>query len=598
MKYSSLDTECPCGGIALLCTPSESYDIETWEDFTSRFMVTKNLKTTYFTWNLRYDAQAILKLLPYEKLIELWKAKDNRIEYKGFRLTYIPKKMLVISEIKVKKGTIKLYDAAQYYGNRSLNSQAEKYLNEKKLDTISGEKIGKSRRYYDKNYDEIVKYCKKDAELTLKLARFSMENIRKLDFNPSNPISPASISRKYQRKRGFPKPLKKASDMERKANAMALLAYKGGIFATYQRGFFNQPLYDYDVNSCYPNIMVDLPDWRDGVFFYMDSNLKPDNSNLPEYGWILVEVDSEYLPHQSDERYNVKEIYEDIGEWDMKYTAKKVTYPVGLRIMVVTTDEYRWLKEEGEKIKYLGKGMGWVRKTKNYPNPFIWMREMYKKRKTLKKSDPALAETMKLLMNSLYGSTVQRKNGLGDLSNFCYGSYITARARKQMFYVVKANKKVIVNIATDGLLSTEKLSESEDFVIGDNLGEWEYHEYTKGLVIGNGIRQLWKTDGSYETHARGITSDRSYDLMSHLEKNWDKWNYPVGRTRVIQLGTMVNAHIKWKHEHLNMFVKQSRMLNVNTDKKRRWQREYKDFRDLLNSKPMRSEPLVLGVDEK
>jgi hypothetical protein len=455
MKISSLDTETPEGNLAIICTPTESYDIETWEDFTSRFMVAKNLQTIYFCWNLRFDAQAILKLLPYDKLIELWKAKDNRTEYEGYRITYIPKKMLIISRIKGRKGAIHLYDASQYYGNKSLNSQAEKYLGEKKLDTVSGEEIGKSREYYDKNYDEIVKYCKKDAKLTLKLAELSMKNVRKLGFNPSNPISPASISRKYQRKRGFPAPLKEVVNMELKANAIALLAYKGGIFATYQRGMFNQPLYDYDVNSCYPNIMINLPDWRDGEFEFIEGN-EPEKY---EYGWILVEVDSEYLPHQDGEHYTVKEIYENIGEWDMRYTAKKVTYPTGLRVMVITTDEYRWLKEEGEKIKYLGEGMGWARKTHNYPNPFAWMKEMFKKRKDFKKTDPALAQTMKLLMNSLYGSTVQRKNGIGDLSNFCYGSYITGRARKQMFNVVKANRKVIINIATDGLLSTEKLSE-------------------------------------------------------------------------------------------------------------------------------------------
>jgi hypothetical protein len=589
MKITSLDTETPEGNLAIICTPTESYDIETWEDFTSRFMVAKNLQTIYFCWNLRFDAQAILKLLPYDKLIELWKAKDNRTEYEGYRITYIPKKMLIISRIKGRKGAIHLYDASQYYGNKSLNSQAEKYLGEKKLDTVSGEEIGKSREYYDKNYDEIVKYCKKDAKLTLKLAELSMKNVRKLGFNPSNPISPASISRKYQRKRGFSAPLKEVVNMELKANAIALLAYKGGIFATYQRGMFNQPLYDYDVNSCYPNIMINLPDWRDGEFEFIEGN-EPEKY---EYGWILVEVDSEYLPHQDGEHYTVKEIYENIGEWDMRYTAKKVTYPTGLRVMVITTDEYRWLKEEGEKIKYLGEGMGWARKTHNYPNPFAWMKEMFKKRKDFKKTDPALAQTMKLLMNSLYGSTVQRKNGIGDLSNFCYGSYITGRARKQMFNVVKANRKVIVNIATDGLLSTEKLSESENFVVGDNLGEWEYHEYTKGLVIGNGIRQLWRADGSYETHARGITSDRSYDLMSHLKKRWHEWNFPVGRTRVIQLGTMVNAHLKWKHEHLNTFILQSRVLNVNTDRKRAWERDYENFGDLLDSPPMKGEALCI-----
>jgi hypothetical protein len=525
-------------------------------------------------------------------LIELWKAKDNRIEYDGYKITYIPKKMLIISIIEGKKGAIHLYDASQYYENKSLDSQAKEYLNEGKLGTVSGKEIGKSRAYYDSNKKEIIRYCKRDAELTLKLALLAMENIRKLGFNPSNPISPASISRKYQRKRGFPQSLKKMKGMELKANVVAMKAYKGGIFATYQRGFFNQPLYDLDVNSCYPAIMVDLPDFRNGHF--EDIEKEPENY---EYGWVLCDIDTEYIPYQDKEHYTVKEIYENIGEWDMKYTAKKVTYPTGLRTVVLTTDEYRWLKKEGEYVKWLDEGIGWVKENDKYPNPFAWMKEAFKKRKELKaKGDGAMAQTMKLLMNSLYGSTVQRKNGIGDLSNFCYGSYITGRARKQMFDVVKANKEVIVNIATDGLLSTEKLPESENFVIGENLGEWEYHEYTRGLVIGNGIRQLWKEDGSFETHARGITSDRSYDLLEALEKVKDKSEMGVGRVRVIQLGTMVNAHIKWKHEHLNTFIKQSRVLNANTDKKRKWEREYKDFRDILESEPMSSEPLVLGED--
>jgi hypothetical protein len=587
MKYSALDSETPEGNIALLCTPTESYNIETWEDFTSRFMVAKNLKTIFFCWNLRFDAQAILKLLPYDKLIELWKAEKHKIEYEGYRIIYIPKKMLTISKIEGRKGAIHLYDASQYYGNKSLDSQAKEYLNEGKLGTVSAKEIGKSREYYDKNYKEIVKYCKRDAELTLRLANLSMENIRKLGFNPSNPISPASISRKYQRKRGFPQSLKKMKGMELKANVVAMKAYKGGIFATYQRGFFNQPLYDYDVNSCYPNIMVDLPDWRNGRF----ENIEKEPEKY-EYGWVLCDINTEYIPHQEGEHYTVKEIYADIGEWDMKYTAKKVTYPTGLRTVVLTTDEYRWLKEEGEYVKWLDEGIRWVKENDNYPNPFAWMKEMYKKRKGFKKTDPALAQTMKLLMNSLYGSTVQRKNGIGDLSNFCYGSYITGRARKQMFKVVKANPSVIVNVATDGLLSTSKL----DLKCSDDLGEWEYKEFTKGLVIGNGIRQLWKADNTFETHARGITSDRKYDLLKELKEVQRFSSLAVGRTRVIQLGTMVNAHIKWKHEHLNTFVMQSRVLNVNTDKKRRWEREYKNFADILTSEPMRSKPLVLGED--
>ena len=523
--------------------------------------------------------------------------------------------MLVISIIDGKKGAIHLYDAAQYYENKSLESQAKKYLETGKLSDVSAKMIGRSYRYYKQNYTKIVEYCKRDADLTLKLAQLAMKNIDELGFNSSNPISPASISRKYQRKRGFSKRLDKTKGMELQANAIAMLAYKGGVFATYQRGMFNQPLYDLDLNSAYPAVMIDLPDWRNGRFEVIKD--KPEDY---EYGWILCDIDTEYIPYQDKEHYTVHEIYEGIGEYDMKYTAKKVIYPTGLRTSVITTEEYRWLKENGEYVEWLGEGMGWVQevfvkeevqrfshmaepltasegsdaKLANertyYENPFGWLKEMYEKRKVLKASgDAAMATTMKLLMNSLYGSCVQRKNGVGDLTNFCYGSYITARVRIQMFDVVKKNPGVIVNIATDGLLSTRKLS----LPISDKLGEWEYNEYTKGLIIGNGIRQLWKADGTFETHARGITSDRSYNLKAGLEAQRFSSELAVGRERVIQLGTMVNAHIKWKHEHLNSFVMQSRILNVNTDKKRRWRKEYEDFRDLLESQPMRGEPLKI-----
>ena len=588
MRYSALDCETPEGNIALLCTPMESYNIETWEDFTSKFMVKKNQKTVYFTWNLRFDSQAILKLLPYEKLIELWKAKSNRIEYEGYRITYIPKKMLVISIIEHKGGAIHLYDAAQYYSNKSLDSMAKEHLGECKMDTVSGEEIGKSHKYYDENYDEIVKYCKRDAELTLKLGLLAMKNVEELGFNPSNPISPASISRKYQRERGYPQRLDKMKGIELKANAIAMLAYKGGVFATYQRGYFRQPLFDYDVNSCYPAIMVDLPDWRNGRFEYIENKLPEDY----EYGWILCDIDTEYIPYQDKEHYTVHEIYEDIGEWNMKYTAKKVTYPMGERTAVITTEEYRWLKKHNEKVKWLGEGIGWVKENDKYPNPFGWLKEMFDKRKGLKKINLAMAQTLKLLMNSLYGSTVQRKNGIGELSNFCYGSYITGRARTQMFDVKKENPNSICNIATDGLLCTRKLN----LPLSKELGEWEYNEYTSGLVIGNGIRQLWKEDGNFETHARGITSDRTYNLLAALKEVKDKKELAVGRTRVIQLGTMVNAHIKWEHKHLNTFVFQSRVLKTDTDKKRTWDREYENFGDLLESEPMDSNPLVLGED--
>ena len=64
MRVSSCDTETPEGRVALICTPTKSYNVETWEEFTSRFMVRKNLKTLYFTWNLRFRCTSYFKATP------------------------------------------------------------------------------------------------------------------------------------------------------------------------------------------------------------------------------------------------------------------------------------------------------------------------------------------------------------------------------------------------------------------------------------------------------------------------------------------------------------------------------------------------------
>ena len=62
MRVNSLDTETPEGRLALICTPTESYDVETWDDFTSKFMVSKNLKTVYFTYNLRFRCAGYIEI--------------------------------------------------------------------------------------------------------------------------------------------------------------------------------------------------------------------------------------------------------------------------------------------------------------------------------------------------------------------------------------------------------------------------------------------------------------------------------------------------------------------------------------------------------
>jgi hypothetical protein len=585
MEYNSFDCETPEGDIALLCTPSESYFIETWEDFRDKFMVYKNLRQIFFNFNIRFDCSAIIKLLPMEKIRELWNSKKNTIKYDGYRITWIPKKFMQISVLRNKQGAIHVYDVSQYYKGFSLDNAAKTFLGIEtgKNTDVSAKEIGKSRRYYDENLEKIVEYCKRDAFLTLELAKKQMRIFEDLHFPTKKPVSIASISRKYQRKSGYPPAFKDGESEEKKAQYAGFCAYRGGIFNTMKRGMFETPLYDFDINSAYPAVMKDLPDWRNGRF----EEVK-DLKNY-KYAWIVVETDSEYIPYKLKESYMTLNVYEDIGAEDIVYRNSKVVYPVGNRPCVITLDEYKWLKTYGENVEWLGRGIGWVEETEKYPPPFAWVAEMYENRRKIKKVNFALQWTMKILMNSIYGSTAQKQHGIGDLTNFNYASLITAGTRLQIWDVVHDNYDSVVNIATDGILLNTPV---DTIPISDKLGEWSLEEYSRGLVVGNGVMVLWDMDGEMHEKIRSITSSKKgVGLFKKIEENSSESKIDFGASTPVQVGTIINSHLKFGRKDINRFIYQGKRIDVNSDRKRTWDRDYENYGDLLRSEPMKSKPL-------
>ena len=76
-----------------------------------------------FMYNLQYDAESILKLLP-KQVLETYKGRrkwnrELRFEHQGYKVHYIPKKKLTISKGDGKH-SVSCYDIAQYYENKPL----------------------------------------------------------------------------------------------------------------------------------------------------------------------------------------------------------------------------------------------------------------------------------------------------------------------------------------------------------------------------------------------------------------------------------------------------------------------------------------------
>ena len=595
MTSHGFDTETPMGSLRVIATEEEALEVNSFSEVLSFLKQAKFRGAVFFTFNLRFDAEALLKStgnLEFLKELYFEGAAPKGIKYNDkVKIRYIPTKFLRIcfKKGKGRYSCVSFFDIAQFYSGWSLDKVAKKYLEDYK-NPISGKRLGSEPEYYEANKKAVLEYCKHDAELTLKasmLMKRTIESVKmpKGSLTFRNPISQAKISEMYIRD-NFKYP--KIPDGVDFHHWISEQAYHGGIFSTEKRGMFNSSLFSYDINSAYPYQMDKLPHWANGRFIAVT---KPNEVDT-RYGWFLCEFDCPYIsyPDYSDP-YEVEFCFKDVNPSNCErvmLNPKRVVYPGGSRRQWVTKIEYEWMVENGFEAEMNG-GIVWEQTSNEYESPFSWIRDVYYARRAIKEEDNEDIRqwALKIAMNGAYGKTAQKRKGIGALTNFFYASYITAGTRMQISTVALQKPDAIVEQATDSILSLEPLSVS----VSEKLGEWSLDKYDAALVIGSGIRQQWKADGTFVTHARGLTYKNDWDMMAALKANLDKEHLYFERTRPIHLGEVIFHHKILSLKDLCVFMKVSKRLSVNTDKKRRWEREYKDFRDLLLSEPMDSEPL-------
>ena len=607
-KYHAFDTETPMGWLKVIATEEEAAEVTSFSELLAFLNQDKFMGCIFFTFNLRFDAEHMLKLtkdMEFLRKLYFEGGKPKGIEYNdNVKIRYIPSKFL---RICFRHGShyncVSFYDIAQFYSGWRLNDVAKKYLGDYK-NPIDGERLGSEKGYYEARKEEVLEYCRKDADLTLRAAMLmkkTVESVKmpkgKLSFR--NPISQAKISEMYIRD-NFKYP--KVPENLDFFHWISEHAYHGGIFSTERRGLFEENLYSYDINSAYPFQMDMLPHWANGVFQHVE---KPDEIET-RYGWFLCEFNCPFISYPDfSHPYEVEFCYNDVNPDNCEkvmMNPKRVVYPNGMRRQWITKIEYEWMEKMGFEPEMRG-GVVWEQKKEEYENPFSWIEEVYYARRTIKEMDAEDIRqwALKIAMNGAYGKTAQKKKGIGALTNFFYSSYITAGTRVQIYDVMMQKPESIVEVATDSILSTEPLSVN----VSEKLGEWSFAKYEKALVIGSGIRQQWEADNEFVTHARGLTYKNDWDMEREIREGFNKKEKKPNiecdylyfeKTRPIHLGELIFHHKILKLEDLGVFTLVSKRLSVNTDKKRRWEREYKDFQDILTSEPMKSEPLILGED--
>lgn len=569
-KIIGIDTETRKGKAFLICDSLGNWiRVENWEN-AFKFLTQHHFRNSInFFWNIDYDFFGILKYLPKNIWEMIW--DFGQADYGQYKIKYIPEKYF---SLIYQRHEYRFYDLLNFY-NMSLNSASKTYLNEEKLE-VDVTKFN-SQKFIEQNFEKIKEYCIRDAQLTAKLGQILKEKFKVLNVDFEKPFSVAYISSNYFINQ-TEIPIFRYAEYQQ----WALDSYFGGRFEVFKRGYFPK-VYIYDINSAYPYQISKLLDISKG--YWIKNTNKIDDA---EIGFIKV-------------RYSQEDDYIAL----LPYRQNSLVYFPNWknREFVINLDEFKYID------KILKKNLEIIDAWLFFPNevvyPFQIVEKIYYERKKLEKTDPTMAYTLKILLNSFYGKFIERQNHYMQINNpyiaeivkqngdikeyyiniektgnlFCpiYANLITSRTRLQLFDIMRRYKKEIIACATDSITLTKPImSES------DKLGEWKLSGEGELVILGSGVYSL-KNDGIVKTHCRGFVQPHRINLFELCEKYKNKKNIKINYTKVIKLGEVLAHDIKYDMNCLNEFVELEKLLDINFDEKRKWHRNFENCYDVLHN---------------
>ena len=532
------------------------------------FQYFKNLKitsnTAFFAWNLKFDAEVILKSLGKKTLEKFYRNDKFKVVYNGFKIIYIPKKHLSISRNKT---TIHFYDAMQFYLD-SLDNASKKYLHNKKQ--YDG-------KYQDKNFPDVMQikeiekiadYCKYDCKLTKDLIDLWIDAFYKnFKFHPDKYYSAGYITSQYFKKQLpiFPT----FTDIPYEVSNIAYKSYFGGHFEQFSRGYHTK-VHHYDIKSAYPYAMSLMPDFLNGKWFKM-KNIKQIFSSDAGFFQIKIRINETQL-----------------CPLPVRKLSGLVIYPTGEFITHCTLDELKSIMNYDIDIKIIS---GYIYKSKIHAETKFnhLIKDMYRKR--MKQTTEAQKYVYKVLINAGYGKFAQSKPEPRGLFNPVICSYITGKCRSMLLDVVLDNKNDIIMFATDAIMSKKKLK----LKIGNQLGNYDYEYHPKFINLMSGIYAFnTKQKSKLRTKNRGFSlkiydgkTQSTFSLDTHkIEFNEENgFHYSITNKKPL---TLVQSIIQKKYspDQISKMIPVTKKIELNGDTKRVWLGELSSIYDYNESIPI------------
>ena len=572
-------------GYAFLINNSDNdkRDITSFYDIASYLSDRRYTKTVNWFYNLEYDTNAFLRFLPFKKRAEM--AHYNTVDYEGFRITIIPKKELKIGRIgggdKVAH-TVCYFDLAQFYEMVPLKKLAEQ-TNYAKVDVEDIQNIDLEKYDTDNAYNALInERCLIDCKITQELANKYTKII--------NPIviinkykSKASIARRFVLENIAHSLKVPSTNLIQKA----LNSYHAGHIEACKLGIFEN-IRNYDINSAYPTNIADLYD-TGGVYKH-NKEYEPDTA----YSFYKIDID-----YQDD---NLTPVWAN--------SHNRNYHPTGKMEIWVTQPELEFFMERGLDFQIIEANH--ILKRTDHKRPFgELVNFLYEKRLEAKKAGDPIQMTYKIILNSMYGVTINAFNKheisevetdefkinergemvfykktfkAGNMYNPLFAAYICAHTRIRLFTDFYKYLDKLVSINTDGVYLTSDVN----VPVSKKLGEYSLKKIDKIMVMGSGryfsFDEYGRVDDQ-ESKFRSIPKSPT-EILQMMESNKKDSTLCITRDKPIKLKESVKVR-KYK-DRFNEFRSVTKNVAFKTDR-RFWYDDFNTIGDIFD-KQIESRP--------
>jgi hypothetical protein len=482
-----------------------------------------------------YDVNNIIKDLPREKLVRLW--KEGEVKWDAYRLEWRPRKWFQVSPLNrvtnraIPGQSVRIYDIHGFF-QMAFVPACEDWLGKRTPDLTSvrrGKRMRAGFRPGDLSFMQL--YNAAELRLMVRLVSavkkaFDLAGIPLHQFYGAGAAGTAFLTQLGARKfidRFEPPGVERAGRH----------GYIGGRIEVPIYGEIPGPIYRYDLNSAHPSVIARLP-------------------NLAAGSWSRDRLFRRDLPfsvyHISWKFPSGRRFY----PFPWRSPEGAIHFPPTGRAWIWGPELESALELGGFPKSSIRIGDSW-HFTPDDPSekPFKVVEEKYALRKAFRDIQNPAERALKLCLNSLYGKFAQSVSSAGKFGaengharkptyhQIEYAGYICSDVRARVYAAACQKPEAILSFATDAVLSREPLA----LPVSDKLGDWGYEEFRRATIVQSGVYRLLGMDGKWETHGRGF-ADKNLP-WGRIKRGWTQGTRALNVTGRRRRFVGVGVAIQW-----------------------------------------------------